>query len=199
VSESRLAQRQCDGANDGAAGLIQSQTIKLAEPHIRTADDLQPSAERTAYQLTPVRHCCERDLAQSTRLQAIQRPPGDGCRVLMSPCISGLIRQRSWPTSAARQGLTRAEQHRNRLLGRRSRFCVAMIERDQDIRLWIIGRDRALCDIVSNCSQIAHDTLARVRSGIRHYISTTSPCFKPLLARSRSLTSTTSQQPAMPR
>ena len=38
-----------------------------------------------------------------------------------------------------------------------------MIERNQDIRLRIIGRDRALGDIVRDRRQVAHNTLARFR------------------------------------
>ena len=43
-----------------------------------------------------------------------------------------------------------------------------MIERNQDIGLGIIGRDRTLRDIVGDRRQVAHDPLVRLRSRIGH-------------------------------
>src|SRR5258708_17670519 len=64
-------------------------------------------------------------------------------------------------------GSRSADQNRCGLVGRRPRLDVVMIDRNQNIRLWIIGRDGALGDMERDCRQLAHDTLARVRSGIR--------------------------------
>src|SRR5258708_2216922 len=63
-------------------------------------------------------------------------------------------------------GSRSADQNRCGLVGRRPRLDVVMVDRNRDIRLWIIGRDGALRDMERDCRQVAHDTFARFRSGI---------------------------------
>ena len=61
------------------------------------------------------------------------------------------------------------KQNRRRFVRRRSGLDVVAIERDQDVRLRIVGRNRSLRDIVGDRGQVAHDTLIRFRAGIGHH------------------------------
>src|SRR6202012_3084358 len=61
-----------------------------------------------------------------------------------------------------------ADPNWRRLVGWRSGPCVELVQRNQDICLRIIGRDRTLGDVVGDRSKVAHDAYALLRSRIRY-------------------------------